>query len=643
MGDHIVRGARDEGEARAFTRAVLDDLRALEALLDRGGLERGTRRVGLEQEMFLVDADGRPACVAEALLESAGDARLTTELARFNLEANLVPRPLGGDFLRHMEADLDEVLATVDRAGQPLGARALLVGILPSLTRADLSLDAMARAPRYAALNDALTRLRGGGFSVALRGLDALHTTHDSIMLESANTSFQLHLQVDADEATPLYNLAQLVTAPLVAAAAGSPLLFGKRLWHETRVALFERATDARSAAQTDRGLRTRVSFGDAWVQHSVLEMLRDDALRFPVVLVRDLDDPPRPGADAPTLAALRLHNGTVWRWNRACYGVLDGKPHLRIENRALPAGPTVLDEVANAALFYGLMEGLRAEAASIPQRLAFEDARASFFAAARHGLDATLTWLDGRTITAIDLLESELLDTAARGLDALGVPTGDVERYLGTIRDRVRARRTPARILLEAFAAHRALGPAEASLAATRTLIAHQRSGAAAHTWPVTGAPARSGRPSPHRARHAGDEARPSARGRSDARATTIADAMTTDVFTVRPEDLLDLAASVMQWRHVRHVPVEDAHGRLVGLVSPRALLEARAEPGQAPPVDALMDRDPPTVPPSMPLREAARRLLDNGTGCLLVVDRGKLLGIATERDLLRALLEDG
>lgn len=342
----------------------------------------------------------------------------------------------------------------------------------------------------------------------------------------------------------------------------------------------------------------------------------------------------------APSLGALRLHNGTVWRWNRPCYGVADGKAHLRIENRALPAGPTVRDEVANAALFYGLMEGLRAEAESIPRRLAFEDARASFFAAARHGLDATLTWLDGRSITAVDLLEKELLDTAARGLEALLAPAADIARYLGTVRERVRARRTPARLMLEVFSAHRAQGVTEASLAVTRALLAHQASGTPAHTWPATDTPSRARRSDTRRARRAGDEPRPSARGRSGARARTIGDVMTTDVFTVRPEDLLDLAASVMKWRHVRHVPVEDAQGRLVGLVSPLALL-ASAQPDSAPPVDALMDREPVTVPPTLPLREAARRLLEVETGCLLVVDRGKLAGIATERDLLRGLLE--
>lgn len=620
MGDHIVRGARDEAEVRAFTRAMLEDLRALEELIARDGIERGVRRVGLEQEMFLVDAEGRPACLADDVLARAADPRLTTELARFNLEANGEPRLLGGEFLRRMESDLDELLAVVTRAASPLGARPLLVGILPSLTQADLSLDALSPSPRFPALNAALSRLRGGDFSVLLRGADTLETTHDSILLESANTSFQLHLQVDADEAAPLYNLAQLVTAPLLAAAVGSPLLFGKRLWQETRVALFERATDARSEAQAVRGLRPRVSFGDAWVKESVLELMRDDALRFPVVLVRDVEEQPVAGAlsgGVPTLAALRVHISTVWRWNRACYGVLEGKPHLRIENRVLPAGPSVVDEVANAALFYGLMQALRPIARDIPARLAFEDARAGFFAAARHGLGATFTWLDGRTVDAASLLRTELLDTAERGLVELGVPAADVERYLGTIRERVYTRRTPARFLLDVFEARRAQGTAEASLAATHALMTHQREGTAAHTWPATEAPPRS------------------------RRAVTVADVMTTDVFTVRPEDLLDLAARVMEWRHVRHVPVEDAHGRLVGLVSPRSLLGARAEPGEEKPTSARMDRDPVTVPPTLPLREAARRLLETETGCLLVVFGGKLVGIATERDLLRALLE--
>jgi CBS domain-containing protein len=618
VGEHIVRGARDEEDVRRFLRNVFEELRALELLLERGAFERGVRRVGFEQEMFLVWPDGRPAAIAEDILARANDGRLTTELAQFNLEANLAPRPFEGAFLRGLEEELGGLVALVDGLAGP--ARVLLTGILPTLTAADLTLAQMSRAPRYAALNAALLEARGGAFSVFIRGIEQLETTHGNIMLEAANTSLQLHLQVEPEEFAAMYNLAQLVSAPLLAAAGCSPLLLGRRLWHETRVALFERSTDARSVAQSSRGLRPRVSFGDRWAERSVLEILRDDALRYGVLLVRDVDEDAlglaRSG-EVPRLGALCLHNGTIWRWNRACYGITEGKPHLRIENRVLPSGPTVQDEVANAALFYGLLEGLREQAPSVPARLPFDAAAANFFGAARHGLDATFTWLDGRVVGATQLLGDELLPLARAGLLARRVPSEDVDRYLGVIEQRVARRRTGASFQLAGFARLRSRGIPEACAVLTATMLELQRSGLPVHEWP--------------------DPAEESPRSRRN----VVGDVMSTDLFTVAPEDPLERAVSVMEWRRVRHVPVEDSRGRVVGVVAHRALLRAlAAEPAaRGGPVRAFMDESPILVSARLTLREAAQAVLRSEAGCLLVVEGERLVGIATERDLLAAL----
>ena len=513
-------------------------------------------------------------------------------------------------------------------AAESVGARVLLTGILPTLRHGDLGLDNMSPEARFQQMNDALSRMRDGAFSVRIDGLEQFEADHDSVMLESANTSLQLHLQVGPEEFTRLYNLAQLISAPLLAAAANSPVLLGRRLWHETRIALFERSVDSRSSLQLARGLPSRVSFGDAWLQDSAAELFRENALRFGVIMT--CDGTPNPFAQIedgvpPILPALMLHNGTVWRWNRPCYGVTEGKAHLRIENRVLPAGPTVLDEVANAALFYGMLEGLDGAYRDVASHMTFEDAKSNFVAAAQRGLDADLTWIYGRAVSAQALLLEELIPSAREGLTGLGVPSEDLDRYLGTVEERVRTRQTGARWLLDVLAGFRGRTTPETGLKmATEAMFKHQQLGNPVHCW------------GPVDVGHA---------GKAESVERTVAEIMTTDLFTVRPDDVVDLAARVMEWKHVRHVPVEARTGEVVGLLSHRALLRlfehsadlSKVEPV---PVEAIMERNPPTVDPDTELVDAMRQLLAVDTGCLLVVSSGSLVGIVTERDFLSSAL---
>lgn len=629
MGEQHVAEQADEREVQAFMKALLDDVVALERLLDEDRIESGVRRIGAEQEMFLVDRSLRPAPLAMEVLERVSDPRLTTELARFNLEANLSPRIFGGDCLRRLEQELEELCGLAAAAARDAGGEVLLTGILPTLRAGDLGLDNMTPRPRYHELNRALRGLRGGEFHVRIQGVDELEMTHDNIMLESCNTSFQIHFQVGTHEFASLYNLAQAVTGPVLAAAVNSPVLLRHRLWHETRIALFERSVDTRPAARTDRAQKPRVHFGDGWVRESVLELFREDIARFRILMTCEaLEDPAEVMArgEAPQLSALRLHNGTVYRWNRPCYGVTEGRPHLRIENRALPAGPTLLDEVANAAFFYGLMAGLSREHERIDRDLAFEDAKTNFFAAARHGLRAQLTWLGGRTFTAPALILEELLPAARAGLRAAGVDGADVDRYLGVIEERVRAGQTGAQWALSSLSAMEGKGTPEARYRALcAATLEHQRRGEPVHTW----GPA---------------ELTEDPRALRD-NYRTVGQFMSTDLFTVRPTDIIDFAASVMDWRHVRHVPVEDEAGRLVGIVSHRSLLRLIARgagraggPASGPPptVASIMRPSPITVSPETTTLEAMRRMREHRVGCLPVVDGERLVGIITERDLI-------
>jgi CBS domain-containing protein len=628
MGEQDISDGRDPEASRRFTRALIADLRALEMMIERDMIERGERRAGVEQEMFVVDATCRPAPVAPEILARLARPEFTPELARFNLEANLPPCPLRGAFLGEIEASLLRLVRAADDAAGPLGARMVLTGILPTLRRSDLGPSNITPEERYYQLDRALRRLRGDSFSIVIRGRDVLELSEPTVMLESANTSFQLHMQVEPQEFAELYNLAQLITAPLLACAVNSPMFLGRRLWRETRVALFERATDGRSQAERVRGQRLRVSFGNDWVQGSVLRMFQDDASRFPVLLTREVKRDPveevRAGR-APPLSALSLHNGTVWRWNRPCYGVSGGKPHLRIENRVLPSGPTVLDEVANAALFYGLMLQGRRAFTDFTKRLDFEDVRANFINAACHGLDAQMYWLDRQKVSARGLLGSELIAIAEQGLASVGVPEEHIERYLGVIRERVTSRRTGAIWMLEA---RREMGPQVSGYLCARRLTAamvrHQHSGKPVHEWPTaTNEPFTTGGEAHH----------------------TVADVMSTDLFTVRPDDTVDLATNLMEWHQIRHVPVEDDQGRLAGMVTHRALLRLHervaGQIGLEPPtIVEIMDPEPTTTSPDTPVLDAMRQLLETETGALLVVSGDDLIGIVTARDFLKAMI---
>ncbi len=627
MGEKDVEDARGSNESRAFMKALLADVHALEVMLERELFDTGPRRIGAEQEMFLVNRDLLPAPVAVEVLAEIEDSRIVSELARFNLEANIDPRLLGGDALSSMESEIRSLVTVADGYAHRQNAQVLLAGILPTLRRADLGLDNMTPSPRFRALNDTLRSMRGGDFQIVIKGIDELDVMHDNVMFEACNTSFQIHFQVAPAEFAKLYNVAQLVTGPVLAAAVNSPLLFGSRLWHETRVALFSSSIDERSAIR-HRSMRPRVTFGDRWVQDSVLEIFREQISRFRVVLSSaDLDDPMAAleRGEVPDLKALRLHNGTVYRWNRACYGKTEGIAHLRIENRVLPSGPTILDEVANAAFFFGLMSGVIEELGNPRDSFDFDDAKANFYAAAREGLKAQFTWYGGETLTAAELIGQRLLPLAREGLEHVGIDGDDIDRYLGVIEARVTNGRTGANWTLESFNAMSKSGEASIEMVERRLLSAmldHQRKGTPVHDWPTCELGVLHERE---------DEWR---RGLQ-----RVGQFMTTDLFTVRPTDLVDLAASVMDWERVKHIPVEDDDGHLLGLVTHRSLLRlvARGKAGAPVIVEDIMIRDPATISPDTPTLEAMNSMRENGYGCLPVIDGGKLVGVITQSDLIR------
>lgn len=623
MGEHTVHTDANDAHVREFTKAVLMDLHVLEEMLGSGKLETGVSRIGAEQEMFLVDSAMHPVPYSTQLIAAAGDERLTTEIGQFNLEANLTPLDFKGDCLRKLEIEIAEILAAVKLHMNERRGDVVLCGILPTIQESDLVERNLTPGPRYAQLNKVLTALHGEERVVHIKGLDEIRLHHQDTFLEFCNTSFQIHLQPNIEDFANSYNWAQAISAPVLAAAVNSPVLLGHRLWHETRLALFQHAVDERSPVHQGRSRPARVTFGRSWVNDSIAEIFHEDVARFRIILTREIDENSletyRRGG-IPELKAWRMHNGTVWRWNRPCYGILDGRPSLRIEARYLPAGPTVLDEVANAAFFLGLMKALPQEYGDVRERMQFDDAKTNFFTVARYGLRSQLTWLDGESYSAPQLILDELLPLARKGLEMAEIAAEDIDRYLGTLEERVQHGSNGARWTLDSLAK---MDRAAKTNIRMRTLVAamitNQEANIPVHKWPLATIEKKSDWIDNFR---------------------TVEQFMSRDLFTVRPGDVLDLAASLMEWRHVRHVPVEDDHGHLVGIVSHRDLISMlatnRAKAADDMVVLDVMKRDLLTISPETPTLDALYLMRERGIGCLPVCKNGKLVGMITAHDFL-------
>jgi CBS domain-containing protein len=623
LGEQNVKLNDDEAVYQQFMKSLLDEVQALELMLERGLIESGVSRMGAEQEMFIINSAHQPANKAMEILEHIDDPRFTHELGLFNLEANLSPHQIKGKCLSAMEEELYEVHHHAREVAGRLDCDIALVGILPTLTLEHLKLDSMVPTVRYKALNDAVRSLRGEDFQFTITGIDQLSVRHDNVMLEACNTSFQVHFQVSAEDFAHFYNVSQLVTGPLLAVAVNSPILLGKRLWHESRIAVFEHSIDTRSGVHQARGLKPRVHFGDHWIEDSVTEIFKEDIARFRIVLTTETEDDPVEMVEQgtmPSLNALRLHNGTVYRWNRPCYGVHNNVAHLRIENRVLPSGPTVVDEIANAAFYFGLMAGMSEKHEDVSRFIRFADVKTNFLAAARDGIRAQMNWFDDEHLPVKQLILEELLPLARSGLESKGIDPDDITRFLDVIEERVTFRRTGARWALESLENMGDKGTADQRLRSiVASMVDQQSDGESISKWHLADFSAQ-------------QDWRDSYR--------KVGQFMVTDLFTVRADDIVDFAASLMDWRHVRHVPVEDDEGNLVGLVSHRGLLRlvatGRFSKGKRVTVGEIMRSDPLTVTPETSTVQAIRLMREKKVACLPVTDKGKLVGLVTEHDLI-------
>jgi CBS domain-containing protein len=454
--------------------------------------------------------------------------------------------------------------------------------------------------------------------------VDELILQHDSPLLEAVNTSFQVHLQVDAEDFVKKYNIAQALTAPIMAIAANSPIVFGKRLWHESRIAMFQQALDTRAAHDHMRERSPRVTFGKDWLHNSIMEIYQEDISRFRVLLSNDVEEDSLAkikNGEVPKLRSLQVHNSTVYRWNRPCYGISEnGKPHLRIECRVIPSGPTVADEVANACFWLGMVEGMALHVNDIRQKMSFEDVSDNFLKAAKFGIDSKFTWFNDKKISAIDLIKTELLPIAREGLRYRNIDEHDIDKYLSIIEGRAEKHMNGARWMLRAFTnLKKTATPDEALATLTSHIIENQISGKVIHEWSM-----------------------PSAEHIKNYKPShlLVSEFMTTDLFTVQENDIIELVAEMMNWRNVSYMPVEDNKGKLSGLVTAKMLLQHLVNTkGQKKTyiVKDIMISMPTTVNQETNIIEAMQIMRHKKTGCLPVTKEGDLIGLITEMDILR------
>jgi len=445
---------------------------------------------GLEIELNIVDEAGDPAMVNAKVLDLIADPDFQTELGQFNIEINVAPRRLGEGGVTEFERAVRASLNAAEAHAREAGGHLVMIGILPTIMQEHVSAESLSANPRYALLNEQIFAARGEDLHLAIAGTERLSTFADSVAPEAACTSVQFHLQVSPDEFARYWNAAQAIAGVQLALGANSPFLFGKELWHETRIPLFEQATDTRPVELKAQGVRPRVWFGERWVT-SVFDLFEENVRYFPALLpICDDEDPVGvlESGQVPNLDELTLHNGTIYRWNRPIYAVVDGRPHLRVENRVLPAGPTVVDILANGAFYFGLIRMLAEAERPVWTQMSFSAAEENFHTAARDGIEAIVYWPGVGPARATELVLRRLLPLAYEGLDRWGVDPAERDRLLGIIEQRCISETNGA--TWQAATLHRIEGEGLGRPDALRELVkrysVHMHSNEPVHTWPA-------------------------------------------------------------------------------------------------------------------------------------------------------------
>lgn len=626
MGVANVKLTTSVEQLQSFERHILSDIHAMEKMLKDGLFESDVTRIGAEQEFCLVDKYSKPTGKSVEMMEHLDEAFFTTELARFNMEINATPRIFNNTCLSELEKEITDNYNIATLEAEKLGIHTILSGIVPTIRKSDFSMDNLTPYERYHALCDAINMIRGKHFQLKIQGIDELISNHDTPLLEAANTGFQVHLQIKPEEFVDMYNISQAITGPVLSSATFSPFLFGKRLWKETRIALFTQSVDTRVTAEHAREVSPRVTFGDQWIKNSILDIYKEDLVKYRVLLNAEITEnvfETLESGKAPKLMALQVHNGTVYRWNRPCYGISDnGKAHLRIENRVLPAGPTIVDSIANAALWLGLMVGMKNEYGDITKKIEFDDVKANFLQASINGLDTKFNWFGNKRIQASDLLLKELIPLAEEGLKHQNVSKDDISKYTDILKERAESGKTGSVWMLKSFSKLiKETNKEEVLAAITASTIKNQKTMKPVHEWNLA-------------------ELKDNKNWKPSE--IMVEEFMTQKIFTVQKDDIIELVSEMMDWQKICYVVVEDESGKLVGLVTSRTVLRAYMKTQHqniALPktVNDIMIKDPLTISATAKLSESMMIMTEHQIGCLPVVDsENHLIGIVTEENFL-------
>jgi len=622
MGSQSVKAIVSLRERKEFLYHLLNDIKALDMMIRDDVFEKDIQRIGAEQELCLVDKNFLPSSNALKVLEKINDKHFTTELALFNLEINLDPQELGGYCFSNFDKELTKFISEADQVAHSVEEnKIVLTGILPTLKKSDLVFENITPHTRYRVLNKILRDIRGNDFMLKIKGVDELIINHKSILFEGCNTSFQMHLQIPINQIVEKYNWAQVIAGPVLSISANSPLLLGRELWSETRIALFQQSVDLRNRSYLLREQKPRVSFGSDWLKESFIELYQDDIVRYTPLLMTEIDEDAvmkfKEGK-VPKLQALNVHNGTIYRWNRLCYGQNNGIPHMRIENRYIPAGPTVKDEVANTMFWVGLMQGMPEKYKDFHLEMSFKEVKGNFVNAARTGINTFFNWF-GKGLSAKKLILTELLPIARDGLVKSGVALEDVEYYLNIIEKRTETRRTGAEWIKDS---NRSLKKTMTRNIANATMTAHmynnQREGMPVHEWEI---------------------AKENNVLNLNVNITKLDKYMTTEVFVVKENDLVELVAKIMEWKNIHHIPVVNDMNKVTGIITNMNLIDILGKDQKLIVAKDIMVKEIITVDSETSIKKAKNIMIENKIGCLPILEMGELVGILTKNDLNKLL----
>ncbi len=618
MGSQTVKEISSLQERQDFLSHLLNDITALEVMMELDIFEKGVYRVGAEQELCIVDNNFRPAKNSLKILKNIKDNHFTTEIALFNLEINLDPVVLSDHCFSILKNQLQYLLDIAHAEAKKVdNNKIILTGILPTLKKKDLKFENITPFKRYITLNNSLKKIRGNDFRLHIKGVNELIVTSESILFEASNTSFQIHLQLDLDKIVDQYNWAQAIAGPVLAAATNSPLLIGRELWSETRIALFQQSVDLRNRSYHLREQKARVSFGTGWVKNSILDLYKDDISRYTPILTSDFEEDSINALQQnkiPKLKALNLFNGTLYKWNRLCYGITNGIPHFRIENRYIPSGPTVDDEIANSVFWVGVMQGMPDKYSAIYDKMSFEDVRGNFINAARTGINTYFIWF-GKVISAKKLILNELIPIARKGLKKSNIDKKDIKKYLRIIEKRVEKGRTGSEWLTKSNRILKnKLTRDVASSTLTMCMYKNQQKNIPVHEWKL---------------------AKVNECIHLDIKRNKLGKIMTTEVFVVNENDLVALVDRVMHWKNIHHIPVVDDENKIVGIITRSDFKKIDLIKDNILVVKDVMIKKMISVNSEISLEDANQLMINNEIGCLPVIDNDDLIGIFTRKDL--------